>query len=309
MNTIDIFNIGWLRLTVLFRVFLVLILTLDSIPAQCHEAEESVVPRLFVGTYLPSLSDEINLSDIKISMEFWIVEIAKKFNITDAHVFFFNDISDMRDAFEQRTIDMIVAAPLDIVRHFDINELSAGIIGNTHDENEWSLVLLVNKRKISDFMQLKGKRLLLPEGDELPQVYADFLTSQKTHLDSQHFFSSVSHKKKSSRLILDLFFGQVDATIVYRSFYETMVELNPQIGHDIDILETYPIKCKTFAFFNKHYPYAEKIYPLLDKFPEAPRGKQLLEIFKTDRLSRSEVEDLESVVELYRQYNSMKYRK
>ena len=142
----------------------------------------------------------------------------------------------------------------------------------------------------------------MPEGAELAKVYADVLAMSPAREPAEQFFSSVTARKQNSRLILDLFFGQADAVIVYRSFFEVAADLNPQIRQQLAVLESYPVRSKNFAFFHRDYPYTGLVLPVPDRFAASPRGQQVLEIFESDKLTTSTVSDLVPIIELDKDY-------
>lgn len=294
--------------TVIRKIALGWLLCLLFLPMAGAEPAPAI-PRLILGVYLPSLSNEANLSDIKLTLEYWIVEISKQFQVMDAHAEFFEDIDQLRQAFMEKRLDMVIAPPLEFVRRFDRNQLADGITGTVDTDGQSSLALLARKDEIADFKALKGKKLLLPEGDELAKLYIETLSLRHAQIPSRVYFSSTASKKKNDSLILDLFFKQVDAVVVYRNFFEVMAEMNPQIRKQIAIVETYPLKTRNFAFFRKDYEFAERIFPTLDKFEASPRGQQILQMFRSDRIAKSYVTDLQPIVDLYNEYLRLSHAK
>jgi ABC-type phosphate/phosphonate transport system substrate-binding protein len=293
-------------MTFRWRLLVFTLFLLFHNPVQLKEqVTHEQVPHFILGVLLPPISNELNLSDVKVSLEYWVKELSAQFNVLDAHAKFFDDVSGLHDAVERKEIDMAIAPPLDFVEKFDRRRLKGGVVGVLDNENPNALCLLVHKHKVNDLKDLKGKKLLLPLNDRLSKIFIDTLTLRHSNQSAEFFFSSVRFKKKSNRLILDLFFGDTDAVVVYRSYFDVMVELNPQIAQKIIILENYPLKSTNFAFFRHDYPYAELIFPKIDTFSRLPRGKQMLEIFKSDKLVRSKVKDLEPVEELLKEYKRL----
>jgi hypothetical protein len=54
------------------------------------------------------------------------------------------------------------------------------------------------------------------------------------------YFAQLSRVSKLSQAVLPVFFGQIDAAVVTRQGFQTMVELNPQIGKDLRELAVSP---------------------------------------------------------------------
>lgn len=271
-------------------------------------AEETInLPHLAMGVYLPGINDELNITDIRVAMDYWVKEITQDMNLFRAHTEFFVDMKDMSQSFNNNQLDVIIAPPLSIVKHFNLNELSNGFVGIRANGLMNSLILLVkNDTEVTGIASLRGKRLLMPLNDELAEVFIDTQTRKFARIGYKQFFKSIEFESKNSRMILDLFFGKADAALVYLRAYDVTQELNPQIKSKTKVLLSYSLRSKDYAFFSKNFGHGDLILNNIVRFTQNPRGRQLLELFKTDDMVEAKKEDLLPIKALYEEYIELK---
>ncbi|MGR9044386.1 MAG: PhnD/SsuA/transferrin family substrate-binding protein [Gammaproteobacteria bacterium] len=262
--------------------------------------------RLNMGFYYPSISDTADRTDIEVSLTFWTEELTEEMDISETNARLFDTIDNMRVAFEQGEIDMIIAPPLAIARYFKREDLADGFVGvREHGENN-SLLLLVNKDSVGSLNDLRGKSLIMPKNDELADVFLDTLMLKTYRQRYKQVFSTIQPKIKNNRIVLDLFFKKADAAMVYAGAFEIMAELNPQIKTKIKVLASYPVRAKNFSYFKRNYPLRELLTKKAMSYGEFPRAKQILAVYKTPELDYCRVEDLNMFDQLYQEYTRLK---
>lgn len=269
--------------------------------------------RINTGYYYNSISENANRTDIEISLNFWSKDLfglqaAKhNFNISSSNAFLFDRIEDMRKAFDRGELDMIIAPPLLISRYFNRQDLADGFVGVLAEKKQEAVLLIARAdNNIGQIKDLRGKRLEMDENDPMTEVFLDMLVLKAMQKSYKNINLSVQHQKKSDRIVLDVFFNKTDSGIVYSSSYWIMVELNPDIINKVKILSEYPIKARNFSYFRRDYPLVKELTDAAMTFPQLPRGKQLLEIFKTPNIDYCKVEELEHFDRLYKEYLQLK---
>jgi hypothetical protein len=100
---------------------------------------------------------------------------------------------------------------------------------------------------------------------------------------SEQFFASVTTDTKAARVVLPVFFGQVEACITSKHGFDTMCELNPQVGKDLIAIASSAPMILDFYVFHKGYhgitrEKFEKIYSTLGSSSAA--GQQLGTLFQ-----------------------------
>lgn len=291
--------------------FLAVCLSLCNLAYAVETQQKNV--RLHMGFYLSSISEIANRSDIEVSLNFWAKDLfemeAKKrnFAITSSSAVLFDRIEDMKEAFENGNLDMIIAPPLLISRYFERKDLSDGFMGLLEGKKLEGLLLIARiDKNINRVKDLRGKRLMIIENDELADIFLDTLTLKEHQQSYKNMGLSIQPQKKSNRIVLDVFFDKADIGVIYSSSYEIMAELNPDIKNKIKILAEYPIKSKNFSFFRKDYPLIGALTKVAMSFPTNPRARQILEVFKTPEIDYCKVEELDSFDKFYKDYLQLK---
>jgi len=92
----------------------------------------------------------------------------------------------------------------------------------------------------------------------------------------------------------------MDACMVTRRGFETMAELNPQVGRQLKIVATSPeLVPAVFGLRADYNPsYKPQLLAALSELQKSPAGQQVLTIFHCDRIEESPVSCLESALEL-----------
>lgn len=269
--------------------------------------------RLNMGYYFYSINETVNRADVEVTLNFWAKDLfemeGKKhnFTITSSKATLYEDILAMKHDFINGELDMIIAPPMLIAKYFKRSSLMDGFMGVLEDKKSEYLYLIVNADKnINSIRNLSGKRLVIQAHDETAEIFLDRLVLKEFKKSYKEINLTLQNQKKSNRIVLDVFFKNADAAVVYGSAYDTMVELNPQIKNKVKILANYPLKSKNFSYFRRDYPLIKELNKAAITFENTPRGKQILEIFKTPNIDYCKVNDLDVFDHLYKDYLDLK---
>jgi phosphonate transport system substrate-binding protein len=171
--------------------------------------------------------------------------------------------------------------------------------GKTHTE----FVLLAPKGgAIGALKDLSGAQVAIHSGQHydlgLYWLNAELAAAGLDRLD--RMAARIEESRKMSAAVLSVFFGKSDACLVSKSAFESMVELNPQLGKRLEIiLKSEPIipsiLCfrKTFAAGPKQALFREILH--LD---ESVAGKQVLRMFKSDRMREISAEEMDRCLKI-----------
>jgi len=245
----------------------------------CIEQKQPDNIHFNIGVYRPSLNYYVDLADIEISLKFWLQEVTKELAIPTAETFFFENYHDLSAAFFRGEIDLLIAQPLAVVMYFDKEFLAEGFYSKREENEEEALLLLVRSESIANLGQMAGKRLILPANDKLAEFFLETTTLNASQKSFVNLFSKIETATKMNRMILSLFFGRSDVALVYKSSYELMVEMNPQINSRIKILKSFPVLSKNMGFLRKNYLKRTRIVENIRKFSIHPRGRQIMNVF------------------------------
>ncbi len=269
--------------------------------------------RLAMGFYVSSISEQANRADIEVSLNFWAKDLltaeAKKMNIFvgTSGATLFDRIEDLELAFARGELDMIVAPPLLIARYFKREMLADGFMGVLADKKTDYLLLVARTDKnINSAKDLRGKRLVMQESDELAEMFLDTEVLKALKQGYKNIGLTIQHQKKSNRIVLDVYFDKADSAVTYKSTYDITSELNPDIKNKVKILAEYPVRSKNFSYFRSDYPFLKQLTDVSVNFNRSARAQQILEVFKTPEIDYCRVSELADFDKFYKDYLLLK---
>ncbi|NVN89655.1 MAG: PhnD/SsuA/transferrin family substrate-binding protein [Desulfuromonadales bacterium] len=263
---------------------------------------------MLVFGYLPEVFYNVDPRDVTGLMEVWarMSERKAKGGLKSFSIVY-KTIAEAEKDLANRRVDVLVMIPEDFIRlraKFHLEPILSADYGN-HFYNE--LLLLVREDSgIKRVEQLRGKSLLLDVGQQgsIPMKWLDSLLSARLSSTARAVFGTMKECTKSSQAIMPVFFRQADACLVSRSHYETMVELNPQLGRQLRILESSPGFVTGILATRKDLKKStqDAIINNLQEMYTDPKGKQIMTVFRIKRLVPFKADHLASVEKIIREH-------
>jgi len=252
------------------------------------------------------IARDLNRSDVQAALGLWADELSKAYGVP-TETEFYDDMASMRRDFDQGKINFVIAASMDFARHFKLNELAEGFRGELI--NDHTLLLLAHKEaRIADVRALAGKRIALLAGDELSDVYLETVCLRHYQRPCKHVFSSIEAVANSNQLMMKLFFRKVDLVLSKLNGYETARELNPQIGLTTQEITRFPLKSSYYGLYSRKVSpeFRQRSLRQVPTMHKAVRGRQVLEVFKVDRLVLVSEQELQPVYDLLDDYEALR---
>jgi ABC-type phosphate/phosphonate transport system substrate-binding protein len=277
----------------MLKTITLLFLLLSSLYAQ----EQT---KRFNVAYMADSMTNYSKKDLKIAMNVWLQELAKKAGYT-SQMFFYDDPKKIVADLKAGKIDYISAFPLVYVKYFDLNLLSDGFSGGLQNREDNLFVVLVrNDSKIRSWDDIRkiDPRVGIQKHDEIMHLYSKYKT--------KNIDLPIEDYSKRSRAILDLFFNKLDVVIVPHISFILATELNPQLAKKIKILEVTKINATNLGFLRRSLDEKIKhdVYLQAERIYATPKGRQMMMIYKADKLIRTKLSDLKPVEEFYKKYQN-----
>lgn len=255
---------------------------------------------LNMGFYLPGIRDA-NLADVKVTLKLWAEEVGKIYDI-DATANTYADMASMRRDMQSGALNMVVAPGMEIAETFAADELAEGFNGKHRGTGEGLALIVRAAGEIKEFGQLRGRNVLRLANDRLSSV---FLESRCRELARQACddFLRIVDEKHNSQAIHKVFFGQADAALVSLSSLHAAGELNPQVRQRLRILLDWKTTSLAFGMMSVLTPPSlrARVIDSALRVATTVRGRQILEIFKTDYMERVDVHELQPYWSLHRE--------
>jgi len=295
---------------------LLLLITLPFLGAASHAEDRLQIGSKTQGNITVGYSAmtfvNIDMNDAQAAAKLWTETIAKKAHLT-AQSSVYADLPMMEQELKSRKIDIAILVSneyLDLSQRVALEPLAEAADDRGTSEE---VLLIVRKdspfRKISD---LKQRQLIMVKGQHSVIQLAWLETKlmrggvSKVH----NYFSSIKETNKTSQACLPVFFKKADACIVRRSGFDTMVELNPQLGREFLVLATSEKILGGIIAARRELSEDKKraVRDLLMSLHADPDGRQLLTLFGMNRLVPFEPAYLDHLANLIQEYRQLKRR-
>jgi len=277
-------------------------LTLALIGLGLGSARAEAPPLLAIGIHSPVLRD-IPRGDAEVILRYWVDELAQSIKLAHKPIRFYDSLEEMKRDVDTGELNFIAASSMGMAQHFSPEQLSDGLTGYKNSAD--NLLLVVRRAaNIGKFSDLSGRRLSLLNQDELSDIYLQTLMMKTWSKADDGRFASIAREQRSSTLVHRLFFDKTDAALIYRNSYEAALALNPQIEQQLRALDDYP--CSSFFSSKLGREHREAITTAAIKLSETARGRQILEIYKSESLVVSTGQELEPFRELLVSYRRLK---
>lgn len=280
-------------------------------PAEgADKSREKLPPESFfqVG-YSKNTFSEVNERDALAANYLLTKRLVKKTELNlafEASIYY--NLPDIENDVRSNNLDLVVLMPEEFVEISTHVSLDPILISLNDDQVFDEYVLLVAKAKnIQSLNDLHNRQIVLAtgQGGKLPHIWLD-VTLRKHQLPTADNFARIKSVSAVSKAVLPVFFGQADACLVTKRGYNTMAELNPQIGQNLQILASSPRFAHKLVCINPFVKNGGNMGTLKDelsRLSDDAEGQQILKIFKTDDLAPFEPSYLESVRSLLKEYN------
>jgi phosphonate transport system substrate-binding protein len=257
-----------------------------------------------------SLSN-INQNDARAAIKVWFDLVAqRKGFVLDSKVDILNSVAEIRERLQSHSVELLV---LNIAEYLELESSHLVFPALTHavslqGGSLYSYVLLAKPSSAAATLAgLRGKNILVfsRSGSNAGMAWIDVSLGREKLGRAASFFASVKAADKAQACILPLFFGTVDACVVDELNLNLAKEMNPQLGQLRVIARSRPMIGSVIATPIEPSPYQNDLLDTILSLHEDARGRQLLMVFKTDRVVRVQPGDLDPARELWRDYSRL----
>ncbi len=251
-----------------------------------------------------------DLKDMESATNIWLTWVGEKWSIK-AKSTIYNDLSSISGDFIKGKIDLITLTSLNYLKfiHRIGEEPELGPTGVFNGNVCVKYLLIVRKDlKYTHISDLREKKLTLQTIGDIERLFINTLLLKAGLKEANNFFSEIIEKTKPSRAVLDVFFGQSDVCIVPEYVFNTMIELNPQIGRQTKVLAASPAVLPIVTGFSKNCDPRVKKF-VLDKVPLLQgneKGKQILLMYKIEGVAQIQDADLDTIRSMVLEYETLK---
>lgn len=226
----------------------------------------------------------------------------------ETSVAIYKTLAEVEGALERNEVDILVMIPEEFIFLRGRVPLTP-VLSSDYGKNFYDELLLLVRRDsgITRISQLRGKTLRVETGQKgsIPLQWLDHFLTARTSSGVKGLFSSISEIPKASQVLMPVFFKQCDACLVSQTSFDVLSEMNPQIGRQLQIIEKSPGFVTGILAVRKDIrnPRRDAMVEILQDMHNDPKGKQLLTLFRINRLVPFKPEHLaaaEKVIRVHR---------
>ena len=250
----------------------------------------------------------VDRKDVALAVELWARRYVETERGLGVRLTAYHSRNEMRKALAKGQVDVVHLPTVDYLllsREMDLKPFGVPVTDGEFGER---YVLVAAKGSgITSVSQLRGARLLvqaMSAGPEsLPLRWVErLLRDQGLPVAARHFLG-VEFEVQASRVLLPVFFGQAPACVITERSLRTMIELNPQVGAQLERIAVSPplidfVMCLAPSVDPSLAPrYAELGLGLSDN----PWGRQMLLLLQLDGIAPFRPEAIEPARRLVEQ--------
>lgn len=271
--------------------------------------------RLYTVGYMKNLFNEVDINDAKAAIKVWINQLVSSSHYEDQYtlqVKIYDQFEDLNKGIKNDSLAIVALNTIDYINNGEKIGLEPVLVPSTKgDIFEQYYILVSNDGRYKNIRDLKGANIGVLSHSiykTTSNYWLDVTLAKNNISDKANFFGRFTTSNKESQLILNLFFGRLDACIVSKESFTLMKELNPQIGGKIISIQTSPdylmgVVCFTKKFMsvgdrNLFYTNAIHVH-------ETVSGRQVLSLVKVDKLVSFKNDYLNSLKDLTKEYNNL----
>jgi len=275
----------------LLVVFALLLIGMTSLQAE----KKILIENAFYGADI----DKVSYDGAKLALNLWLKQMTKNVSGVNSRMLFYTDFNHLKkDTQNGEKIDALIISSYSYVIHskFYKKYFDKGWVRTEKDGKPFLSYVILKRKGI----QIKKNSIVhYHKYSKISKIII-----QKYAMEHNLNLKYISTKKES-KPVLDLFFKKCDVAIVNEFGWELMQELNPQLGQSLVVVyKTDRIFAPMFSLFSKNMSsHKEKLYlKAMKDIRTTEDGKQLMQMFKFNKLIELDNNRLSGVEKFYNNY-------
>ena len=262
------------------------------------------LPLLKLGFYLPTIR-EANMADIKVSLQVWAEEMAIGLGYR-VMTTTYQSMAEVRTAVDRGELHFVNAGGMELAETFAPGELQWGYARHQQGADDGLVLVVRSDSGLTSFSDLRNKRVSRLSNDRLAEI---FLETQCLRASKQRCsqFLTLADEKRDIQSVYSVFFGKADAALVTLATLRTATELNPQVAMRLKVIQDWETLSLVFGMMTSKAPTGH-LNAMMNSAREAlksTRGRQMMELFKTDYVEPVDASALSPYWALLQEYRAL----
>jgi ABC-type phosphate/phosphonate transport system substrate-binding protein len=213
--------------------------------------------------------------------------------------------AEVRQRVHDNAVDILVLDNADFLELSDAGLVDGIAVGSYRGRPYAVQYLLLVNQPIDSLAQLRGKHAVfyLKTGAAASLAWTATMVAENRLGRADTFFESLESSTKAANCVLPLFFEKIQACVVDARDWETVQEMNPQLGTKLKTLaQSLPVLDGVVALTKGFTAYRERIVASILQMHKDPLGEQILTAMRSGPLLPYRPEYLDSTREFWKQY-------
>jgi hypothetical protein len=222
---------------------------------------------------------------------------------------FFDQTAEFQAAVAAGEIQVGLINPWEFMDLHANLEVEPAFVHIDHEQPTCRYLLLTSRRSgLNAVSDLRGLDLLVLDGPAgaMALPWLETILDQERLGPAERFFGRLEMAPRASAAVQPVFFGSRQACVLDQGSYQVMAELNPQLGEALQAIAVSPPYANGLMLLaRKGWPSErtrEDFRRAMLELPRTPEGRQLLTMFRTERLEPFRPELLDSAQKLKSDY-------
>lgn len=273
-------------------------------------AEADAIP-CNIGYSMTNVSD-VDSRDVEAALAVWANDLGNQYGFA-VKINLYHNTDKLVTDFGGKKLDFIVITSIDYLRMKKRVKVKPDMTQYRDNKPTVKYLVLTNTHaRTSNLSLLKNKKMSILKANQLGRMFLDTLLLKAGLPAADHFFAVTEERNKESQAILDVFFGKSDVCVVTEAAFETMKELNPQVGGKLHVLAESPDLIVVVGIFQPSYPLTYKqraMKAMSSDFKYHERGKQIMLLFNIEKMDTFTEGHMNGVEKLVAEYDRLTKRR
>ncbi|MEZ4599662.1 MAG: PhnD/SsuA/transferrin family substrate-binding protein [Syntrophotaleaceae bacterium] len=246
----------------------------------------------------------VNETDARAGLRAWGLTVAVDRGIpVEPDVRVFKNTREMQIALQKKEVDVVSVSSVEYAfLRRKVNFAPLFLVRMDGELAEEYLLVVHRSGPVKSIKDLAGRHIKCSTDARncLAPLWIDTLLFRQGLGSLDSLAGRITRETQITKILLPVFFRQADACIVTRNAFETMVELNPQLGQQLSIIETSPAYVPAMMAFRADYqpPYLKDLLEGVRSLHQTAAGRQVLLIFNSERIEEHPAAILQPTLEL-----------
>lgn len=250
-----------------------------------------------------SAFSNVNPADAEAAFKVFMEAVGQKRGYAlDSSTKIYDSLQEIEADVRKGGVSILILNSMDYLDTDIDAEMDPAFVHSEQGEALEEILLLVRREDgFAAVTDLRGRNIAVlgePNG-RLVEAWLDWLLLKEDAGTPEAFFGRVEKVAKPSAAVLPVFFGKTDACIVDRLAFNTLVEMNPQLGRHLISLAVSEPFLSSITFVARSGFASERrrqdTYDSLAELHLEPAGRQILTLFRIDALVPFKGEYLDSI--------------